>query len=135
MLFWYDTLFTMPNGKYDNTSKKPGKYRCISCGETKTDAEFYKDRSRYNGCSSRCKLCQKALVKDRRPVKKTPDYFSTPPRRRRKPTSCKSGHANTEKRGVSCYYKYAKDIYGIPYQIEKKYYKDGQWLRTEFISL
>lgn len=44
-------------GQYHRPNKVPGMYRCYACSEVLNEGEFYADRSRYNGCSSRCKVC------------------------------------------------------------------------------
>ena len=49
----------MPNGKCYVPFRKPGRYTCCKCKDLKDAEEFYKDSSRYNGCSSRCKDCEK----------------------------------------------------------------------------
>jgi len=38
--------------------------RCHRCGETKPVAEFTSDRSRHDGRSYRCRLCQRASVSE-----------------------------------------------------------------------
>ena len=43
---------------------RPGTYTCSHCRERKDWTEFYKDRSRFNGLHSRCKVCQTKLSKD-----------------------------------------------------------------------
>lgn len=49
----------MPNGKCYRPFRLPGKYVCCRCKDLKDAEEFYKDSSRYNGCASRCKDCEK----------------------------------------------------------------------------
>lgn len=49
----------MPNGKIFRPYRLPGRYCCTVCRDLKDAEEFYKDSSRYNGCASRCKDCEK----------------------------------------------------------------------------
>ena len=48
----------MPNGKVYRPYRLPGKYACITCRNLLDADAFYKDCTRYNGCSSRCKTCE-----------------------------------------------------------------------------
>ena len=48
----------MPNGKCYRPYRLAGKYPCSVCKELKDAEEFYKDSSRFNGCSSRCRDCE-----------------------------------------------------------------------------
>lgn len=41
----------------------PDEKRCFNCKETKSAAEFYKDRSRKDGLAGRCKPCDAAARK------------------------------------------------------------------------
>ena len=53
----------MPNGKCYRPYRLPGKYTCCRCQDLKDAESFYKDASRYNGCSSRCMDCEKKRSK------------------------------------------------------------------------
>ena len=55
----------MPNGKCFRPYRIPGSYQCITCRDLKDAEEFYKDSSRFNGCSSRCKDCERLWSKER----------------------------------------------------------------------
>ena len=55
----------MPNGKCFRPYRIPGMYKCITCEDLKDAEAFYKDSSRFNGCSSRCKDCEKKRGKAR----------------------------------------------------------------------
>lgn len=47
----------MPKGKRYQPYRLPGAYTCCMCRDLKDAEDFYKDSSRFNGCSSRCKDC------------------------------------------------------------------------------
>ena len=55
----------MPNGKCYRPYRLPGKYNCSKCKDLKDAEEFYKDSSRFNGCSSRCKNYEKKRSQER----------------------------------------------------------------------
>ena len=42
---------------------KEGIYRCSNCGTSKLHTEFHKDRTRFNGLHSRCKVCYRLRTK------------------------------------------------------------------------
>lgn len=56
----------MPNGSHLNRSKVSGVYHCYICQELKDDSEFYSDHTRFNGCSSRCKVCDNHRTEERK---------------------------------------------------------------------
>lgn len=56
----------MPNRKYGIPYRIPGIYCCYICRDIKDAEEFYKDSSRFNGCSSRCKDCCNKRREERR---------------------------------------------------------------------
>jgi len=39
--------------------------RCLKCGETKSVAEFYRDKSTRDGLQTRCKVCQATAKRER----------------------------------------------------------------------
>ena len=56
----------MPNGQNFQPYRLPGKWHCYRC-QTLKDAEmFHADRSRFNGCSSRCKECESKRTEERK---------------------------------------------------------------------
>lgn len=45
---------------------REGEYKCSKCGQVKDWTEFYKDRCRFNGLNSRCKVCFKQQQWDKK---------------------------------------------------------------------
>jgi len=43
---------------------KQGNYRCSVCKQVKPETEYHKDRSRWNGLHSRCKICYMKKVRE-----------------------------------------------------------------------
>ena len=56
----------MPNGKYYQPYRLPGKWNCSRCKTLKDSEMFHKDSSRHNGCSSRCKECESKRTQERK---------------------------------------------------------------------
>ena len=49
-----------------NHDVKPGEWSCWVCKGRFPHTEFFRDRSRPNGCCSRCKMCDLRRRQDRR---------------------------------------------------------------------
>ena len=56
----------MPNGVHLNVDRRQfGTWHCYLCGGARRHDEFYGDRTRWNGCSSRCMDCENERTKIR----------------------------------------------------------------------
>ena len=108
----------MPNGKCYRPYRFPGRYCCTVCRDLKDAEEFYKDSSRYNGCSSRCKDCEG----------KRNNYRWVRTELKERIEEIQSEKA---KQGKVARYKYLRDKFGIPYQVEITRFEDGKWVSTE----
>ena len=60
------------SGKNLRTERVPGNYTCYICRESIDSENFYRDRTRHNGCGSRCKKCDDLRTEARKsPVKQS----------------------------------------------------------------
>ena len=132
----------MSNGKCYRPYRIPGKYCCIICRDLKDAEEFYKDSSRYNGCGSRCKSCDNQVREARRDPTSQSFVGSAEALSRRqikkRTDEILNGTVHPEKTssGEVVHYNYLnKDEYGRPTQVEKTYYENGVWIKTEFERL
>ena len=48
----------------------PGQYVCHVCRAEKSHHQYYRDRTRHNGCCSRCKVCDDEYNKRRKDGRK-----------------------------------------------------------------
>ena len=111
----------MPNGKCYRPYRLPGKYHCYKCRELKDAEEFYKDSSRFNGCASRCKDCEKKRSRDRyrwtefETKKRMEEIKATLPENgaaRKEPESLFLTHSLSDKRsGIVRYFDEKGDLY------------------------
>lgn len=125
----------MPNGRYYRPYRLPGKYCCYLCRDLKDSEEFYKDCTRWNGCASRCKVCDNYLREVRRsgPDVKVGDRMVNPTR-----VDNRWAERQVQKRideikstipspvESTVYRVVQKDKYGMPVWIEKTItFEDG----------
>ena len=62
----------MSNEKNLRTERVPGNYTCYICRESIDSENFYRDRTRHNGCGSRCKKCDDLRTEARKnPIKQS----------------------------------------------------------------
>ena len=58
-LFVLNNEFSPVGFNQDKPQTPAGQFCCPVCGEIKAKSEFYKDKTRYSGISSKCKICAK----------------------------------------------------------------------------
>ena len=118
----------MPNGKCYQPYRIPGAYTCYICRDLKDAEEFYKDSTRYSGCSSRCKKCD-----DRRREARRSEAYQTDDTSSRRLMKKRMDDIKSTSEGAdlipSVYRKTVqRDAQGLPVWIEKTtHYPNGDF--------